>query len=107
MRKNKLGHRNIHLHDADAIEYVEILAEDMNCTLYQAVEKIIHDNIRTELLAPTEAVEKKVFGVSVSNQAIPQLITIFHDEGYDVDVEHLSSNDSVIRLTSGKGREKK
>lgn len=44
-RKSKNSIRSIHIHDKNVITFVEQIAEEFHCPLYEAVERIIRCNL--------------------------------------------------------------
>lgn len=85
MRVNKAGQRSIKLHDEDCIVYVEMLAETLDCPLYEAVEKIIFDRFNSELHAEVEnlnVVNAEEHGVEYTYIHIP-LESIYLQEMID------------------------
>jgi hypothetical protein len=96
--RSKDGIRSIHLHNKDAILYVEAVAQKKNCALYEAVESIIHDSIRDEL---NEPFEKEIKEVTVGSMVVDfygygMVLDVLIKNGYTVTLDAVSDRDMKI-----------
>lgn len=104
MKVNKKGQRSIHLHDEDAILYVENLAKDMKCSLYEATEKIIYDRIRSELIVDCSASENcGDFKIKIDRFGSGEFIHVLLENCYTVIIEPLVNDELLITVKRKEG----
>lgn len=95
MKVNKKGQRSIHLHDEDAILYVENLAKDLKCSLYEATEKIIYDRISGEQnvsIGDPEAVKHYESEIIIDRCGSGQIIDALLNNGYTLLINPIAGN---------------
>lgn len=99
MRVNKAGERSIKLHDADVIMFVEELAKDMDCTLYEAVESIISDRISDDLNEDVPPIHYDAVGFMIDVSDIRTISKIFIDNGYAISLTPIENEKVIVKIT--------